>query len=99
MKTDHESTNPFEVLAREAKRLEREHETGLEAMLGQLESLDLQLTRRALDVWDNDRRSVASWLATDHPLLQGNSPYRAIAIGKRQEVFDLLAKIFYGIPP
>lgn len=94
---DHETLpDSPDRLATDVEHLQMHYWMRLEEFLRRLEALDPELANRAIEVWD-DRADAALWLATVHPALK-TTPYRALAVGKRQAVLDLLARFQHGIP-
>lgn len=62
-----------------------------------LETIDRTLATAAADTLCS-REHAAIWLGESHPELRGDSPYRAVASGRRDEVFRILNAIEHGIP-
>jgi len=84
------------ALANDADTLDREREARLTALLDRLDALDPELLRRAIEAL-NDRHRAALWFARTNRGLGGISPYRALANGQRQAVFDTLGRIEHGV--
>lgn len=91
------SVDSLERLARDARNLERERATKLEALLQRLEVLDPEVAKQAVFVFDN-RADAALWLVSVHPALGQRSPCEELARGNRQAVLDTLVRLLHGIP-
>ena len=91
------SADSLERLAWNARNLEQERATKLEALLQRLEVLDPEVAKQAVFVFD-DRADAALWLVSVHPAFGQRSPCEELAQGKRQDILDVLTRILHGIP-
>ena len=82
-------------LAQNAKFIEREHESQLEAFFQRLENLDAEVAQQALATF-GDRAKAAYWLGKALRQFGDQSSYEMLAQGKQREVLEALTGIDHG---
>lgn len=89
------SVDTLARLARDARDLEQERRTRLEAFFQRLEDLDTEVAHQALETF-GDRAKAASWLGQTLHQFDNQNPYEMLAQGQRREVLEALIRIDHG---
>ncbi|MBI3897508.1 MAG: DUF2384 domain-containing protein [Gammaproteobacteria bacterium] len=95
--TSKASASRLEVLADLVDHNEAQREAHFERVLADLEMLDPEIVNHAVSVL-GDRHRAARWFATPKRVMpNGESPLRAVARGRRNNVLQALGRIDHGI--
>lgn len=87
----------YASLARTAEKAAAARLKALKRCFQDLKTIDPKLAAAAVDTL-GDKEHAAVWLGTSHQGLAGDSPYRAVATDRRDEVLRILAAIEHGFP-